>query len=205
MHPRRPNTKQPARLGPGSGSGRREGTAQGTQPGRGLPDELLVPLVVAPFEPGEGGFDQPTEEGLGAPGVEESVARVEPRELAHDVDRDGAQLRGVGGEPGLPGGMTPEQGESGRVLAGHREQGPWPQAAVGRFGQFAPQFLAQLLEDLLEDGPVEILFGPEVPVDDQLGHAAAGGHVVHGRLSKAGRREGTRRALEDGGASLGPR
>ena len=72
-------------------------------------------------------------------------------------------------------------------------------------GQFAAQFLAQVLEDLLEDGAVEILFGPEVPVDDQFGHAAAGGHVVHGRLGESGVGEGTRRALEDGGASFGAR
>ena len=128
---------------------------------------------------------------------------VQRAQLADDGDRDLPYLRRIRGELPFVCGVPPQQGEGGWVLAGHGEQGPGAQAAAAWRGQLGPQLGAQVVEDVLEDLPVELLLRFEVAVDDELGDAAGGGDIVHGRLGETGRRKGPRRAVEDGGPSFG--
>jgi hypothetical protein len=63
---------------------------------------------------------------------------------------------------------------------------------------------AQPVEDLLEDGPVELLFGLEVPVQDEAGDPARPGDVLHGGVREPGSGEGLGGAPEDRRPALGP-
>ena len=64
----------------------------------------------SPRQPGEGRLDQPAEEGVRTPGVEDLVARVERRQLAHHRHGDRTQLGGVDRELRLARRMAPQAG-----------------------------------------------------------------------------------------------
>ncbi len=81
--------------------------------------------------------------------------------------------------------MSPQKGEGGRVLSGDHEEGPGTEATGRAGGQAGLQFLAQPVEDLLEDGPIELFFGFKVAVEDEAGHAARSGDVLHRGAGKA--------------------
>ena len=137
------------------------------------------------------------------PGVEQLVAGVELAELAHNGHRHRAQLGGVRRELGFARRMAPQQREGGGILPGHGQERPGAESRVRRHGQFRAQLHAEVVEDLLEDLPVELLLRPEVPVDDQLGDPAGRGHVLHGGVGESGRGECQRSPVQDGGTPLG--
>ena len=81
-----------------------------------------------------------------------------------------AEGPGVLGELGLAGGVAPQQAEAVGVLAGHRQHRADGEAAAGRRGSTpATNSSAQPVRHPVEHGPVELLLGVEVAVDDQLG------------------------------------
>ena len=114
------------------------------------------------------------------------VAGVELAELAHDGHRDGAQLGGICRDPlgFAPHGRHREGKAAGSARATvNSVRGPRP--ARAGIANFWLELLAEFVEHLLEDLPVELLFRLEVPVDDQLGDATRGRHVLHGGVGES--------------------
>ena len=133
---------------------------------------------------------------MGSPLVQVGL-HLTGQERSGRVDRPFPQLACVVGELGLAGGVTPEEMEPVRVLAGHCEQ---------RAGSDAPrplrvpdhELLGESVEHPLEHRSVQLFLGVEVAVDDELRDARRGGDVLHGGGGVAGAGEGTGGTTQDG-------
>jgi hypothetical protein len=126
-------------------------------PSRCLVDKVLVTSGLAVFEPRQGRLHEPGEQCLRSPCIEEVVTRVERSELSDDTNRDGSEFGRVGGELWFMSCVTPQERETVWILPGDGQEGARTETAPGRAAQFGPEFLAELLEDLLEDFSVELL------------------------------------------------
>ena len=104
------------------------------------------------------------------------------------------------GEPWLARGVSPQKGEGGRIVSGDHEEGPGTEAAGRAGGQAGLEFLAQPVEDLLENGPIQLFFGLEVAVEDEAGHAARGGDILHRGTVEARSGERLGGPPQDGGS-----
>ena len=98
--------------------------------------------------------------------------------------------------------MTPQQSETGGVLAGDREERSHAEPPCLATFQPRAQFFGVALEDPLEDGAVQLFLGVEMPVQDQLRNAAGAGHVVHRSTGETGAGKGLGRPPQDRGVTL---
>ena len=80
-------------------------------------------------------------------------------------DHSGTKRRGMVGELGLVRGVQPQKAHPIGIGSGHLEQRPHGEVPTGRPVVFERG--GETPRGVLENGPVEVVLGVEVPVDDQ--------------------------------------
>ncbi len=174
-----------------------------SQPCRRHLDELVVARRITDIEPRQHRVVQMVDEGDRGPAPDRHVAEQRADELVRDADDPVSEPCRVVGEPGFVSGVHPEQAEAIGIVAGHDEQRPHDEVAVGRSLIPGEELVSQADHDPLEHGSVQVLLRPEVPVDDQPRDAGGVGDVLHRGAVEAGVRERPRPLL--GGSTPGAR